>query len=185
MNRNSVLLLAMVALLGLSCSEINRDPSPVEMVATTTQTLSTIDLAGGEGCDQSLGTITLRAFVKNPDSNTQFLSVNLERMRVSYVRTDGGSLTPAAFSQSIDGFVQVGGGTSTLNNFRIFQQGAFTQAPFAALTPINGGVDPETGRRSVSLDVVVEIFGETLSGEDVSAVTRFPLEFCYNCGGCN
>jgi hypothetical protein len=34
------------------------------------------------------------------------------------------------------------------------------------------------------MDVLVELFGETLAGERVSGSTRFPLDFCYNCGGC-
>ena len=184
MRKIGISVLVALSVFALACSETNRDPSPVELVATTTQEITIIDLTG-EGCDESLGTITLRAIQKNPDrGNTTFLSVDLERMRVSYIRTDGGSLVPASFTQTIDGFIEVGGTGATLNNFIVFQQDAFTQAPFAALLPQNGGVDPETGRQSVNMDVVVEIFGETLSGEEVAASTRFPLEFCYSCGGC-
>ena len=177
-------LLVALSIFVLSCSEVAREATPVELVATTTQDLTTIDLAGGAGCEQSLGTITLRAIQKNPDANPTFLAVDLERMRVSYARTDGGTLTPSSFTRTIDGFIEAGSTGSTLNNFVIFQQDALTQAPFAALLPVNGGIDPETGRRSVDLDVIVEIFGETLSGEAVYAQTRFPVEFCYNCGGC-
>ena len=43
----------------------------------------------------------------------------------------------------------------------------------------------ETGRPIVGLDVVVEVFGETLAGERVSGSTRFPLDFCFDCGGCS
>lgn len=183
MRKLGVPVLVTLSVLALSCSEINRETSPVELVATTSQDITIIDLGGGEGCDQQLGTITLRAIQKNPSSDSTFLAIDLERMRVTYVRTDGGTLTPASFTQTIDGFIEPGG-TSTLNNFIVFRPGAFTQAPFAALFPANGGQDPETGRSTVSMDVVVEIFGETLSGEDVAASTRFPLEFCFNCGGC-
>jgi hypothetical protein len=35
------------------------------------------------------------------------------------------------------------------------------------------------------MDVIVEIFGETLGGDAVYDATRFPLDFCYSCGGCN
>lgn len=186
MRRFGTFILVACAVLALSCSEINRESSPVELVATTSQNVTIIDIAGGEGCDQLLGTIELRAIQKNQDrgADTTFLAVDLERMRVSYIRTDGGTLTPASFTQTIDGLIEVGSGASTLNNFIVFQQDALTQAPFAALFPVNGGIDPETGRQSVNLDVIVEIFGETLSGENVAAQTRFPLEFCYNCGGC-
>lgn len=184
MRKLTISLLVALSVLTLSCNEVSRDPSPVELVATTTQDLTILDLAGGLGCDQNLGTITVRAIQKNPDSDSTFLAVDLERMRVSYARTDGGSLTPASFTRTIDGFIEVGGAGATLNNFIVFQQDALTQAPFAALLPANGGIDPETGRQSVNMDVIVEIYGETLSGENVYARTRFPLEFCYNCGGC-
>jgi hypothetical protein len=35
------------------------------------------------------------------------------------------------------------------------------------------------------MDVIVEIFGQTLAGENVSGSTRFPLDFCFHCGGCS
>ncbi|MDX1582811.1 MAG: hypothetical protein R3338_04350 [Thermoanaerobaculia bacterium] len=185
MRRLGITILTLATLFALSCSEVNRDPSPVELVATTSQDITIVDLAGGEGCDQNLGTITLRAIQKNQNrDSTAFLAVDLERMRVSYVRTDGGTLVPASFVQTIDGLIEVGTTGATLNDFIVFQNDALNQAPFAALFPQNGGFDPETGRQSVSLDVVVEIFGETLGGDEVAATTRFPLEFCYNCGGC-
>ena len=76
------------------------------------------------------------------------------------------------------------GGSADDSLFQIFESDVFTRAPFAALFPQNGGVDPETGRRVVSLQVIVEVFGETLGGDDVYDSTSFPLEFCFDCGGC-
>jgi hypothetical protein len=59
------------------------------------------------------------------------------------------------------------------------------RAPFVALQPQNGGRDPETGRTVVQVDVTVEVFGETLAGDNVYDATTFPLESCFACGGCD
>jgi len=56
-----------------------------------------------------------------------------------------------------------------------------SQAPFAALLPQNGGRDPETGLRFVKMDVIIDVFGETVSGEDVSARASAPFTFCAGC----
>jgi hypothetical protein len=36
----------------------------------------------------------------------------------------------------------------------------------------------------VKLEVILEVFGETLAGDNVFDSTAFPLEFCFDCGGC-
>ena len=55
---------------------------------------------------------------------------------------------------------------------------------FAALLPVNGGRDPQTGKAFVSMDVIITLFGQTLAGERVSGSTKFPLTFCFDCNGC-
>ena len=177
-----ILVLASAGLL-LSCSEVNRETTPIEMIATVSQDITRVDLVD-DACGV-LGTVSLRAIVKNPATeDATFLDVRLEQMRVSYLRTDGGSLVPASFQQTISGLITANAGSQDLNDFVVFQSDAFNQAPFAALFPNNGGLDPETGKPEVRMDVVLEIFGETLAGENVSASVRFPLAFCYDCGGC-
>jgi hypothetical protein len=172
-------------LLMVSCKAINREASPVELVVTNTQTISQIDLAGGTGCDQALGTISLQARLKPGAQSSDFNDVKIDRYRVSYVRTDGGKLAPDPFVRTTSNLLTIGGAQANLNDFLVFNAGAFNQAPFVALDPRNGGVDPDTGRTFVLMDVVVEVFGETIAGEAVSGSTRFPLEFCFNCNGCH
>jgi hypothetical protein len=166
------------------CSEVSRQTAPVELIVTTTQTISQIDLAGGTNCGQSLGTINLEARLKNTANAGDLNDVKISSFRVSYVRTDGGKTVPQSFVRSMSTLLTAGGGSQALNNFVVFDAGAFSQAPFPALLPQNGGIDPETGKHTVQMDVVVEVFGQTLAGEDVSGSTRFPLTFCFNCGGC-
>lgn len=184
-----VALIALLAVLMFSCKEINRQSAPVELVLTTDQTLQKIDLAGGTGCDQAIGTVNIQSVLLQSPSNTnlpvdtRFDDVQLDRYEVTYVRTDGGTLIPQPFVRSISQLVTAGGTGST--PFIAFPTGAFSQAPFAALAPVNGGRDPETGKNFVQMEIVLTVFGQTLAGERVSGSTRVPLDFCYNCGGCS
>lgn len=184
----SAILTAVLAVSSLSCgNEFTRSASPVELVVTNTQNIHRIDLANdAEGCNVSVGTINIRAILKAPDLNVdqRFNDVRITRYRVSYVRTDGGTSVPAQFVRTIDILVTANGSDSGLGAFTILTSDAINQAPFAALLPQNGGRDPETGRSTIRMDVIVEIFGETLAGANVAGRTRFPLDFCFNCGGC-
>jgi len=180
----AALLVAAVA----GCSgEQAKSPSPVALIVSNTQKLQQIDLApAATGCNQDVGTIQMQAVLKNPTtiSNQQFNNVRISSYRVSYVRTDGGTQVPAPFVRTIDSLLTTGASATSLTKFLIIQGDALSQAPFVALRTENGGRDPETGRPVVKLDVIVELFGQTLAGENVSGSTRFPLDFCFACGGC-
>lgn len=180
-----VAAVALVAAASLSCSggELTDNAAPVQLVVTNTQELQQIDLEtilNGGTCG-SVGTIEMQAIPKSTTATGSFVDVRVTRYRVTYVRTDGGTQVPASFTRSIDTLVTAGGGTQSLTSFLILQSDALNQAPFVALRPTNGGRDPETGRSVVRMDVVVEVFGETLAGDNVSGATRFPLDFCFHC----
>ncbi len=187
-----VALLMAVAAVSFSCSsEFTQNAAPVELVASNIQDLQLIDLAGDpvgeENCQRDIGQVALRAIVKNAidGADQRFNDVKISRYRVSYVRNDGGSLVPAPFVRSVDLLVPAGGGATNLQNFVVFQADAVRQQPFVSLLPQNGGRDPETGRQIVRMDVIMDFFGETLSGSNVAGRTRFTLDFCYDCGGCS
>jgi len=170
----------------LSCSgELSDDGAPVELVVTNTQNLQILDLAPNTDvdCTESIGTINLLLIPKRDGVSTDFTQVRITRYRVSYQRTDGGRLVPAPFVRSIDTLIGVGQ-TANISQFLVIEPDALSQAPFAALLPQNGGRDPDTGRPFLKMDVIVELFGETLGGDRVYDATRFPLDFCYQCGGC-
>ncbi len=178
------------ALATLSCgNELSRSASPVQLLVTNTQLLHQFDLAGGAGCDGDIGSILITASLKNPDPlvDQQFNTVRISRYRVSYVRTDGGTAVPSPFVRSIDLFISANAGGTPLSDFVILTSDQVTQAPFVSLLPQNGGRDPETQRKVVRMDVIVDVFGETLAGTNVSGRTRFPLDFCYQCSplGCS
>ncbi len=181
------LMAASLVMLAAACSDINRQNGPVQLIVTITQNISTIDIeSGAAGCAVSLGTVNLRSlFLQggNVETDSRFTDIMLRNYRVTYIRTDGGRLVPEPFVRTISGTLSASG-ASTLNNFQAFPPGAFDQAPFAALLPQNGGRDPDTGRPFVQMDVIIEVFGETLAGERVSGSARSPLTFCFRCGGC-
>lgn len=181
----SVAAAAIVAVTGWSCSsELSDSASPVELVVTNSQNLNRIDLAGGDRCTENIATVSMLAIAKNSTVSGDFTQVRVSRYRVSYVRTDGGTQVPAPFVRSIDSLLTVGGGAQSLSNFLAFEQSALDQAPFAALLPNNGGRDPLTGRSTIRMDVILEIFGQTLAGDNVYDATRVPLDFCFQCNGC-
>lgn len=187
MNKRLIALAGAVlsaAVLGCT-SELTDNSSPVELVVTNTQNISQIDLSPNDDpdCDADVGTINMQVIPKNPSVSGDFTTVRVTRYRVSYQRTDGGRLVPSPFVRSVDTLLTVGS-TGSLAQFVILEADAVNQAPFAALLPQNGGRDPDTGRPVVKMDVIVEIFGETLGGDNVFDSTRFPLDFCFACGGC-
>lgn len=185
--KRMALAAAMLAAAVFGCSsELTDNSAPVELVVTNTQKLSQIDLAPNDDpdCDESVGTINMQVIAKNSSVSGEFTQVRVTRYRVSYQRTDGGRLVPASFVRSVDTLIGVGS-SGSLTQFTIVEADAVNQAPFAALLPQNGGRDPDTGRPVVKMDVIVEIFGETLGGDNVYDATRFPLDFCYACGGCS
>jgi hypothetical protein len=185
---NLTVLALAAALFGCS-GELTDSAAPVELVATTSQNLQLLELnpevaAADPDCDESIGTINLEVFAKRSNVTGPAAQVRVTRYRVSYQRTDGGRLVPASFVRSMDTLIGVGS-SSELEEFLVIEPDAVNFAPFAALLPQNGGRDPDTGRTFVKMDVIMEFFGETLGGDNVYDATRFPLDFCYGCGGCS
>lgn len=179
----AVIAIAAIAVAGCG-SELTDNTGPIELVVTNTQTLRILDVGPttDPDCAKNIGTINMQAIFKRPHTTTSPLTqVRVTRYRVSYRRSDGGTLVPGSFVRSVDTLVGVGG-TPVGSAFTVLEADAFTRAPFVALLPQNGGRDPETGRLIVKMEVVVEVFGETIGGENVYDATTFPLDFCYGCG---
>jgi hypothetical protein len=182
-----VMILSLSSVWMLSCSDLGKKNGPVTLIVTATQTLQRIDLEGSaNGCDQNIATVEIRSLPLqggNVPIDNRFNDVILTSYRVSYVRTDGGHQVPEPFVRSTTGTIS-GGSAGSLNGLQAFVPNALNQAPFAALLPQNGGADPETGKPFVQMDILLEVFGETIAGERVSGSTRIPLDFCFHCGGC-
>ncbi len=185
----NVAVLALVASVFGCSGELTDNAAPVELVVTNTQNLQILELnptiaAADEDCDDPIGTINLRVLPKRTDVSTVASQVRVTRYRVSYQRTDGGRTVPASFVRSMDTLIAVDD-DADVEEFLVIEPDAIVQAPFVSLLPQNGGRDPDTGRPIVKLEVIMEFFGETLGGSNVYDATRFPLDFCYGCGGCD
>ena len=186
-----VALMVVVAVAAVSCSnEFNRSSSPVDLIVTNSQAIQRIDLngdgtSGNTNCTLDIGSIKVEARLKSTSSNVdqRFQDVRVTSYRVSYRRIDGGTAVPTPFVRPIDILVAAGS-TASVSKFIVLTGDAVTQAPFASLLPTNGGRDPQTGRSIVSIEVTLELFGQTLAGSNVSGSTHFPLDFCFQCGGC-
>ena len=189
-NRISKVAALVLAVAVLGCNgELNEGSAPVALVVSTTQNVQLVELNPDVArfdidCQQNIGTVTLRVISRGRDNLTGNASqVRVTRYRVSYQRRDGGRLVPASFVRPMDTLIGVGG-ISGLSDFVVVEPDAVNQAPFASLLPQNGGRDPDTQRGIIELDVIMEFFGETLGGDNVYDATRFPIDFCYGCGGC-
>jgi hypothetical protein len=194
MRMNKIALIAAILLPSvaiLSCNSIARESGSVELVVSGTQNLSQIDVQGGAaGCTTSLGTVNIRVLLLQnqsdplrPVTNT-FNDVKLDRYQVTYLRTDGGTLVPPPFVRSTAQVVTATGAAQSLSDFVAFETNAFNLSPFAALLPQNGSRDPETGLSFVKMNINLTVFGQTLAGERVQGSATFPVNFCFNCGGC-
>lgn len=194
MRMKQIALIAAIALPSvaiLSCNSIARESAPVELIVSGTQNLNQVDLRpGAAGCATSIGTVQLSVRLLQDQNNSKlptnnsFNDVKLDRYQVTYQRTDNGKLIPPSFVRSTAQVLTAAGPAVSLSDFIAFETNALNQAPFAALLPQNGGKDPETGLGFVKMDIILTVYGETLAGERVQGSARFPLNFCYNCGGC-
>jgi len=199
MNRIALVTLSMLLMIVAgSCNDINKQESPVSLVVSNTQNLHLIDLAGDPAgvtngkCSQTISTVHLTSVVVQPPrvvpnpnlSAADLNQIKVDRYQVSYVRVDGGHLVPAPFVRSTS-VVILPGASGEATTFQAFDPNAILQAPFAALLPQNGGVDPETGKPIITMDVILTFFGQTLAGERVTGSTRMTLDFCFSCGGCD
>lgn len=186
--RAALLVALVIAAAGCS-NEISKSSTPVELVASlATQPISRYDFApNAKGCAGNIFTFTIQNRLKNPASPTSsstFLDVHLTRYHVHFVRTDGGKLVPADYDRSLDQIISTGATSSTIIVHLLDFGDAFNLAPFAALLPQNGGRDPDTGSSVVKMNMVITFIGQTLAGDNVSTTLTVPVDFCYNCGGC-
>lgn len=187
--------LGLAALTMSGCQEGANNPSPIDLVARVQQHFQVVDVTA-TSC-QVIGSVFLRPIVKDANPvDGRFLDVRLTSYRVTYRRTDGGTLAPQTFTRTLSMVLPrdvettinlrlpVPGDVPEPDSLLILDTAAINQAPFAALRGSNGGVDPETGRRNVTLEAVIDFFGETLSGENVAARTRMEYTACVGCGAC-
>lgn len=150
----------------LSISDFTGLPAQVSMDAAS--------FAGGVQID----TITIQSVVKNPSGGTSALmNVEIDSYEVVFSRADTGTRLPPPLVRNLFGVVPVNGSDIILN-LPILTIQQLASPPLSDLLTANGGLDLETGGRTILLNLSLRFFGRTLSGDEVdTAPARFTIEF--------
>ena len=81
-------------------------------------------------------------------------------------RSDGGTVRPKDYRLAWT-LLLAAGGQATCNNVPFMRSEQLLEPPFSALSPENGGRDPETGASTIRCDAHIKVYGRTLNGCDV------------------
>jgi hypothetical protein len=114
---------------------------------------------------------------KNPEASIgSQQDVNLQRWVIRPYRTDGGSTASPEWIYDAAVYVPAGG-SAQLENYRVYPLEFLSEVPLAYLLPENGGFDPETGNDNIRQSFELQIYGQTVSGKNVSTV---PISIAFN-----
>lgn len=133
------------------------------------------------GIDIDIETMNVNSQAKAPGTTLgSAQDVRLLRWVITPERNDGGTTASpqAIFDQ---GIIVPAGGTTDLENWRIYPVEYLSEVPLAHLLPENGGVDPETGNTHIRQRLVLQMFGETMSGKSVASIPQ-SIQFNFFCG---
>lgn len=178
-------LLALIAVLALGgCSEDagDTDTGGVELVISDFDGLPTVVSVNGATAGGValviIEEITLQSIVENPDLGTGDLqTIRLSTYEVRFSRADAGERVPTPLVEGLIGTVPVGGET-TINNLPIMRSQQLLEPPLSDLLLVNGAFDRETGDSTITLNLTIRFFGETLGGRNIASLPQsFTVEF--------
>lgn len=175
-----VALLSSLALLGCESRTDKVDGGGVLLSITDFDGLPaqvSMDAAGFVGGVQ-IDSLTVQSVAVNPAAGTSALmNVEIDSYEVVYSRADTGTRLPPPLVRNLFGVIPVNG-TDTIENLPILTIQQLSSPPLSDLLTANGGLDLETGGRTILLNLSLRIFGRTLSGDEVdTAPARFTIEF--------
>ncbi|NOZ78211.1 MAG: hypothetical protein GXP48_03310 [Acidobacteria bacterium] len=131
------------------------------------------------GGDVTIDHLIIHSFSKDPNATLNAnQDVHLTRWVVTSERADGGTKVSPQWVNTVDVYVPAGG-SADLENYRVFPEEYFHQAPLSYLFPENGGIDPETGNTNIRQTLNIELFGRTASGKSVSVAFSVTFNFMY------
>jgi len=124
----------------------------------------------------SIGTLNVDNIAKNSDLPTsRLMDVEIHSYEVRYRREDTGTRTLPVLVESVFGIVPVNG-TMTLNGAPFTRPDQYHSQPMKDLREF--GRDLETNSTVVRMQVSLQFFGKTLSGDEVaSAPAYFSIDF--------
>jgi hypothetical protein len=122
--------------------------------------------------------VVLANVPKQPNGQTSSLmNVEIHSYEVTFTRADDGTRIPVPFVRGIFGTAPVNG-TAVFDNLPIVGLDQIENLPLSDLLFENGGIDTETGRDRIALNLRLRFFGRTLSGDEVeSAPAAFTIDF--------
>jgi hypothetical protein len=132
------------------------------------------------GIDVAIETLNVVSNAKAPGVTLgSSQDVRILRWVITPERNDGGTTASpqAIFDQ---GILVPAGGTTDLENWRVYPVEYLGEIPLAYLLPENGGFDPETANRNIRQRLVLQLFGETVSGKSVASVPQ-SIQFNFFC----
>jgi hypothetical protein len=172
--------LAVVLVATLSCSggsSLDDTEAAVFLTVSIDEYSPDVDICTTAGIDMVISAMTITSTSKNPNADLSAnQDVRLTRWVVKPYRTDGGSTASPEWQHDLSVYVPAGG-TTDLENYRIYPAEYFLQEPLISLLPENGGVDDETGNRNIRQSLELQIFGRTVSGK---AVATEPVNVAFN-----
>lgn len=183
--RRSALLSSVtcLALLALSCggsSSLDDTEAPVFITVEVEEYNPDIDICLQAG-DMAIDTLNLQSIAKEPGGTLgPSQDVTLDRWVVTPYRTDGGSTASPPWSHDLTVLVPAGG-TTDLENYRIYPAEYLLEPPLLQLRPENGGRDSETGNANIRQSFRLQIYGRTIAGQAV-ATQPISIAFNFTCG---
>jgi hypothetical protein len=127
--------------------------------------------------DMAIESMAINSEAKNPEASIgPNQDVNLQRWVVRPYRTDGGSTASPEWTYDQAVYVPAGG-AAQLENYRVYPLEFLSEIPLANLLSENGGFDPETGNANIRQSFELQIYGQTVSGKNVSTV---PISIAFN-----
>jgi hypothetical protein len=173
-----------LAVIAASCggnSSLDNSESVLVLTIDVTNYNPDVDVCG-ELFDLTVTNMSINSNSKDPAGDlSSNQDVTLDRWVITPYRTDGGATASPEWVVDQGVFVAAGGSTS-LNNWRVYPNEYLTEVPLAYLHPENGGFDPETGNQNIRQALELQIFGRTVSGKSV-ATQKIPIQFNFFCNG--
>jgi len=184
-SRRAVLVACVLSLVILPACNSRFDDvaSPVWFTVTSVEPASD---PFGDVYDNVLGSfmpdtvkVTFEAFVADQidPASSPYNTVQITSYRVTFMRTDDGVEVPAGFDQGLSVSVVAEGGEVEVNNLTIVRADQKLQPPLYYLTPFSYGFEPSTGYTTVACTCIIDFYGHTVGGEQVSASAAIGINF--------
>ncbi len=173
----TLLGLTLVAVMGCSSGN-NTSDSEAEVFLTPNISTGPAEQNVGQLADVTIPSLTINSRFKAPGSavSGNQCDVTLTDWVITPSRSDGGTVASPQWRNYYVVYVPQGGSAS-VNNYRIFPQEFYRQAPLNQLFPENGGIDKETGKTNIRQRLLVEVYGKTVAGKAVSL--SFPVDVMF------